>query len=482
MDQEMIYQFLMKPESIAVIGASNSTMKPGGRVFRNILEKGYGGELWPVNPKGEEIMGKPVYPNIAMLPFAPDLALIAIPADIVVEALSALGKKGCKAAIILSAGFGETGPKGKAMEEEILNVANRYEMSVIGPNCSGFLTPVYAGKFIGIIPDFEPGHIDVISGSGATVDFLMEQAQTRGLRFSHVINLGNSIQFSVEDILALLDENHGPESAKIVLLYLEAVNKPKKLLHHAQSMIQKGCTIIGIKSGATLAGAKAAASHTGAVHTEDHIIQALFDKAGILRVKSRMELVELSCALIAMKQVPAGNRACVITDAGGPGVMLCDELDKWGIQLPSLSHQTLHELKKVLPAHASFENPIDCLPGRSAEEFLDIFEALMQNEVDRLDVIFFISGNSGISDTRKVYDIVKFAQRDCSIPILPIFSSATTGDYLINEWADEGWVYFHDEVAAGSAVGKIINHITRISLGENEGSSGLNNHVHGYKT
>lgn len=456
-DNKSTFQNLFQPKSIAVVGASNNTLKPGGRVFKNIMEGGYTGKLWPVNPKDSEILGTKAYSAIDALPWAPDLALIAIPAGGVLDALSALAEKGNRAAIILTAGFGETGEAGKELEKKILQVADQNDMAIIGPNCSGFLTPDYAGKFAGIIPGLESGSVDFVSGSGATVDYLMEQAQVRGVKFSHVINLGNSIQLGVEDMMEMMDENHGVDSAKIILLYLEAVNKPLKLLRHARSLIEKGCIIIGIKSGASNAGARAAASHTGAMATADHTVQALFDKAGIIRVQSKMELIEVTCALISMKKLPTGKRACIVTDAGGPGVMLTDELVQWGVSLPSFSPRTIKKLQELLPPQASLENPIDCLPSRNARQVKSIFEVLGKEEKENLDLAFFITGNSGMSDNREIYDAVKEVKTTCPIPILPVFSSATTCADLLKELVEDGCIYFHDEVAAGQAVGRLVN-------------------------
>lgn len=471
MNLKETYRLLFQPKSIAVIGASGNPLKPGGRVFKNISDNGYTGELWPVNPKATEIMGLKAYPGIAELPDAPELALISIPAPGVLDTLNALAAKGTKAVIILTAGFGEKSEEGKALERKFVKIAEENKMTLIGPNCSGFLTPVYAGKFAGIIPQLMPGSIDFVSGSGATVDYVMEQAAVRGLKFSHVVNLGNSIQQGVEDILELMDESHTPESSKTILLYLEAINKPQKLLKHVRSLTDKGCTFIGIKSGTTDAGAKAAASHTGAMATADHTVQALFDKAGIIRVKSKYELIEATCALVSMNSLPKGNRACVITDAGGPGVMLTDELNQQGICLPAFSQKTIEKLKAVLPPQASLENPIDCLPSRNGEQVKKIFEILGEEEAANLDFTFFITGNSGMSDNWELYDAILQAQTSCPIPILPVFSSATTCADLLEKVKERNALYFNDEVAAGKAVAKLVN---RPKI--NDGESALNHY------
>lgn len=452
-----ISQLLLRPRSIAVIGASSDPLKPGGRVLLNIKENHYSGELWPVNPKAEEIIGLRAYTDVSSLPSAPDLALIAIPAPFVLESLKLLADKGNRAVIILTAGFGEKGEEGKAAEQRILELANTCGMTVIGPNCSGFLTPVYAGKFAGIIPRLKPGRIDFVSGSGATVDYVMEQAVKRGLQFSHVLNLGNSIQLGVEDMLELLDESHEAESAKLVLLYMESVSKPRKLLKHVQNLREKGCIFVGIKSGVTKAGARAAASHTGALASSDHAVQALFDKAGIIRVFSKQELIEVACVLSSISRLPAGNRACIVTDAGGPGVMLSDVLNRHHIELPSFSDKTVQKLAEVLPPQASLSNPIDCLPSRNAEQIREIFSILDEEESDTFDAAFFITGNSGMSDNWEIYSEVIELRGRCSIPVLPIFSSATTCAGLLEKVIESGTIYFHDEVTAGRAFASIVN-------------------------
>lgn len=456
-DNKELSRVLLRPDSITVIGASSNPLKPGGRVFKNIADGGFHGELWPVNPGSPEVMGFKTYPGIPELPGTPDLALIAIPAPGVYGAIEQLAEKGTKAVIILTAGFGEKGEEGKAEEARILELANANGMTVIGPNCSGFLTPVYAGKFAGIIPQLQPGTIDLVSGSGATVDYMMEQAATRGLKFSHVLNLGNSIQKGVEDMLELLDESFTQDSSKIVLIYMESVRKPQKLLKHVRSLISKGCVFAGIKSGTTEAGAKAAASHTGAMASSDSAVQALFDKAGIIRVQSKAELIEVACALLALKHVPTGKKAVIVTDAGGPGVMLSDELNRRGVELAKLSQKTDERLAAVLPAEAAWGNPIDCLPSRTAAIIKEIFTILGEEEKDNVDVAFFSSGNSGMSDNWEIYQEIIELMKTSPIPILPVLSSATTCADLLEKVRAANTVYFPDEVPMGYAVSQVIN-------------------------
>jgi len=449
------YQRLFHPKSIAVIGASNNNLKPGGRVTKNIKDNNYGGKLWAVNPKTPDILGLPTFQTIDELPGIPELAIIAIPARFVLSTLQDLADKGVTAVIVMTAGFGEKDDAGKAIEQEMLVMAEKYSMALVGPNCSGFLTPTYKGKFAGIIPTIPGGAVDFISGSGATVDYVMEHASTRGLSFGTVINLGNSIQLGVEDLLEMYDQNYNQENNHILMLYMEAIKKPKKLLHHARSLVKKGCALVGIKSGATAAGQRAAESHTGAMATSDTAVDALFKKAGIIRVQSRVELIDVASVLAATKGRIKGNRVCVITDAGGPGVMLTDELNRQGMVLPELSQETRNRLAEILPAESSLVNPVDTLPSRSAQQIRDIIHVLSEHERNRIDVITVLLGDSGMSDNTPIYNEISIAMDDSPIPIIPMLSSLVSSHQKLATFMSQGRCFFSDEVAMGQALGKV---------------------------
>jgi acetyltransferase len=456
MKQKTTYEYLMKPDHIAVIGASNDELKPGGRVLKKIKDNGYIGDLWAINPKTPDIMGLPTVTDMASLPNSPDLVIIALPSKLVIPSLEAIADKGAGAVIVLSAGFGETGAEGKAAEQKMLEIAGRGGFVLIGPNCSGFHTKRYKGKFTGPVPDLTGERIDVISGSGATVDFIMDNATMRGLSFGDVVNLGNSIMVGVEDFLALYDENYGPDNAKVLMLYMESIRKPQTLLKHARSLVQKGCYIVGVKSGATEAGSKAAASHTGAMASSDTAVQALFDKAGIIRVKSKMELIDVTCGLAACRGPIKGNRVCVLTDAGGPGVMLSDELCRQGMVLPALKETTRQRLAEILPKEAATGNPIDCLPSRTAESIEATIRILGEEEKDDIDAIVFIVGDSGISDIDPIYQAAYRAMdSNPPIPVVPVWVSLSGSAKQIDRFRKTEKVFFPEEVRAAEALGKI---------------------------
>ncbi|HBA55991.1 MAG TPA: CoA ligase [Syntrophorhabdus aromaticivorans] len=451
------YNALFKPKNIVIIGASDNLSKPGGKVLRNILDHGYGGVLRVVNPGADSISGVPSFKSVDDLPDTPELAIVAIPAPFVVPTLENLAARGTQAVIVLTSGFGEKDEKGKEEEERMRVIADSAHMILIGPNCSGFMTPHYSGKFAGLIPDLKRKSVDIISGSGATVDFVMEQAVYRGLSFCNVVNVGNSAQTGVEDLVALYDENYGEDSAPILMVYLESLKKPWLFLKHARQLTEKGCSIVGIKSGVTGSGARAAASHTGAMATDEVTVEALFRKAGIIRVRSKVEMVDVACVLAAVQGRLKGNRACVISDAGGPGVMLADELERQGVEVPILKDGTRKKLSQVLPPESSVANPIDCLPTRTASQIKEILKIIEAEEKGSIDIVAVMAGNPGMLENGELYEEISRAIDTSEIPVIPVLSSTTTCADLIKNFTSQGRYYFQDEVPLGAAIGKVVH-------------------------
>ncbi len=451
---EAAYQKIINPQSIAVVGASSSPSKPGGSVVKNLIEHQFNGKLYLVNKGGENIRGMSSYTTVGDLPNDIDLGIIVIPAGGVYQAMVELIEKNCKTMIVLTAGFGETDEKGKVEERRLVELAEQHHVTMIGPNCVGIVTPYYRGKFAGIIPKLRKGSIDVISASGATVDYLMEQADGRGLKFDNVISLGNSAQQGVEDMIELLDENHSSENAPIKLIYIEAIKKPQKLLKHARSLTQKGCVLVGIKSGVTDAGKRAAASHTGALATSDTAVQALFDKAGIIRVRSKYELVEIGCALNNLRNKTNVQKVIIITDAGGPGVMLADELNKHGLAIPRLKETTQKKIAEYLPRFATVTNPVDCLPTQTGKQIADVVRAI-EDEKEDVDAIAVLTGNSMLTDKWESYSAILDCMEKGSVPILPVLSSVSTCKDLIDKFKNADKAYFVDEVKVGQALGQL---------------------------
>ncbi|MBI9043119.1 MAG: acetate--CoA ligase family protein [Anaerolineaceae bacterium] len=455
-------QKLLSPNSIAIIGASNDLSKPGGLVLNNILSKGFAGKLLAVNPKSTPIQGLQAYPSIKALPFTPDLALIAVPARYVRQSLEELVHKGTRVVIVLSAGFGELGEEGKREEQILAEIADQHNMLLLGPNCLGAMTYTHASKFDGILPEMTQGGIDFLSGSGAMIDYLAEQAIRRGLPFGSFLTVGNSAQTGVTDLLTLFNQSEQTNHSQLKLIYLESLKKPQEFLTSARNLVKKGHLLAGIKSGTTQAGSRAAASHTGAMATNDIAVKALFDKAGVIRVPSRLELIDVACVIDCAKGNLDGRRVCVVTDAGGPGVMLADELNRQGFDVPLLREQTQARLTEVLPPGAGVSNPIDCMPNRNGEMIGKVFDILAEDECDTIDYILFMIGDSRLADNWEIFQAVIRAMDVGKIPILPSFCSAISSQEGLTKFRETGKSYFEDEVSMARALSRVVNrtHLT----------------------
>ncbi|MEN6619151.1 MAG: acetate--CoA ligase family protein [Rikenellaceae bacterium] len=451
----MITKELISPKSIVIVGGSDDKQKPGGSVLNNLIDTKYRGKLYVVNPKSEIVQGIKCYSSVEELPQV-DLAILAIPAQLCPENVDILcNKKGCKSVIILSAGFHEDSPEGALLEDQIVKIVDKAGASLIGPNCIGVMTPNYTGIFTKPIPKLVDNGVDIISGSGATVVFILEAAMQLGLRFSSVYSVGNSAQLGIEEILQHLDETyiHG-KSAPVKLMYIESINKPDLLLKHSVSLIKKGAKIAAIKSGVSEAGSRAASSHTGAMASPDKVVSALFRKAGIIRCYSRTELATVASVL--MHPCPKGNKKVVIiTHAGGPAVMLTDVLSENGINIPHITGKKAEELLSKLYPGSSVSNPIDFLATGTADQLEKIIDACEKDfEIDAMAVIF---GCPGLAPVYNVYDTLLEKIRTSNKPIFAILPSIVNAKDEIEKFKEKGGICFPDEVQFGKALSKVIN-------------------------
>ncbi len=451
----MIHEKLLRPRSIVVVGGSNQLSKPGGKLLKNLIENNYQGRLYVVNPNETEVQGVKSFASAEDLPEV-DMAVLAIPARFcpeVVEILAA--RKRTRGFVIVSAGFGEYSEEGRKLEEQIVKTINSVGGTLIGPNCIGIITSHHASVFTTPVPKLWPMGCDFISGSGATAVFIMESGIPKGLRFSNVWSVGNSAQTGVEEIVAYLDETYDPEtSPKIKLLYLETINNPDKLLHHATSLIRKGCKIAAIKAGSSAAGSRAAQSHTGAMVSSDAAVEALFRKAGIVRCYGREELVTVANVFLCKEL--KGKNIAIITHAGGPGVMLTDALEDGGLFIPEIKDSPAKQaLKELLYPGSSVENPIDFLATGTAEQLRAIIDAC-ENDFD-LDGMAVIYGSSGLFPVREVFQLIDRKMHECSKPIFPILPSLIEVKEDVALFLSGGNVNFPDEVLLGRALTKVMS-------------------------
>jgi len=452
---KMITRELIAPRSIVVVGASNNTTKPGGKLLKNLLDNNFKGDLFVVNPGSDEVQGVKSYPSVNDLPPV-EMAVLAIPAVACVEAVEILAtQKGTKGFIIISAGFSEESEEGRVLEHEIVKIIEKNNACLIGPNCIGVITYAHTSVFTTPIPKLEQMSCDLISSSGATAVFIMESGIPKGLHFASVFSVGNSAQNGVEEILEFMDEVFSPEtSTRVKLLYVESIKNPDKLLKHASSLIRKGCKIAAIKAGSSEAGSRAAASHTGAMANSDLAVEALFRKAGIVRCYGREELTTV--ANVFHCKPMKGKRLAIITHAGGPAVMLTDALENGGLKIPHIEDcEAKTRLKNQLFAGSSVENPIDFLATGNAEQLAAIIDAC-ENDFDKIDGMAVIFGSPGLSPVRDVYQVLNEKMRTCKKPIFPILPSLINVKDDMAYFISEGNVIFPDEVLLGKALTSIL--------------------------
>ncbi|MDD2424544.1 MAG: acetate--CoA ligase family protein [Bacteroidales bacterium] len=449
----MITKELINPKAIAVIGGSDDIHKPGGAVLRNLIAGNFKGRLMVVNPKSDIVQGIKCFKKVEELPQT-DLAILAIPAQFCPEAVETLcSKKRCKALIILSAGFHEDGPQGTIYENRIVEIVNKSGASLIGPNCIGVTTPYYSGIFTQPVPNLVERGIDIISGSGATIVFILETAAQFGLPISSVFSVGNSAQLGIEEVLKHLDNNYvNGKSAPVIMLYIESINKPEMLLKHARSLIGKGARIVAVKSGISEAGSRAASSHTGAMASPDKAVDALFTKAGIIRCYSRNELVTVAAVL--MHPLPKGNRMAIVTHAGGPAVMLTDTLSENGVIIPGISGDKAEKLLSKLYPGSSVSNPIDFLATGTADQLCEIIDACNRDfDVDAMAVIF---GNPGLNSVYDVYEKLIDKIKSSPKPVYAVLPSIVNAKDEIEQFRQAGGISFPDEVLMGKAITKVL--------------------------
>ena len=422
--------------------------------MKNIIDGGYQGKLYVSNPREDEVLGIKSYKDPSGLPEV-DLAIMAIAARYIPETMEMLAReKNTKAFIVLSAGFSEESEEGKKLEEQIVEIANDFGASLIGPNCIGVLTPAYHGVFTLPIPQLTMAGCDFISGSGATACFIMEAGIPKGLPFARVFSVGNSAQMGVEEILQYMDETYVEgESPRVKLLYIENIDKPSLFLKHASSLIRKGCRIAAIKAGSSEAGSRAASSHTGALASSDVAVDALFAKAGIMRCYGREELI--SVASIFMYPALKGKNIGIITHAGGPAVMLTDVLSNHGLEVPGIDNEHSEDLLTELFPGSSVSNPIDFLATGTAEQLGTIID-YCDNKFDEIDGMAVIFGTPGLSPIYDVYEVLDNKMKEARKPIFPILPSTLTASEEINAFIGKGRIIFSDEVVFGKALARVM--------------------------
>ncbi|MFI4885714.1 MAG: acetate--CoA ligase family protein [Steroidobacterales bacterium] len=367
-------EHLFSPRSVAVIGASDRPHSVGATVMRNILRGGFGGPVWPVNLRHATVAGREAYRAVAGLPAAPDLAVICTPAPTVPGLIAALGSRGTRAAVVISAGLEQPAAAGGTLAGAMLQAARPFQLRILGPNCIGLLVPQ-----IGLNASFAhvgagPGSLAFVAQSGALTTALLDWARGRQVGFSHFVSLGNAADVDFGDLLDYLGRDPG---TRAILLYIESISSARKFMSAARATARAKPVIV-VKSGRTAASARTAQSHSGALAGSDAVYDAAFRRAGILRVDTLRELFD-AAEILSRWRSYVGPRLAIVTNGGGPAVLATDALVQHGGELAELSAESIRKLDRVLPGASARTNPLDIGGDARAERYLGALDVVLED-------------------------------------------------------------------------------------------------------
>jgi acetate---CoA ligase (ADP-forming) len=377
----------LAPKSVAVVGASRRRGTIGGEILANLVAGGFTGPIYPVNDRADVVQSLPAYRTLDDIPGALELAIVVVPAELVVGVARECEAIGVRALLVISAGFAETGRDGQHRQQELLAVCRRAGMRLIGPNCLGVLN---TAREVGLNATFAPrqappGRVGFLSQSGGVGIAIIEAAQRLGLGLSSFVSVGNKADLSSNDLLEYWEQDSGTDLA---LLYLESFGNPRKFARVARRFARRK-PILAVKSGRSAAGAKATSSHTGALlAASDVTVDALFHQAGVIRTETLHELFDVA-ALLTKQPVPAGDRIAIVTNGGGPGIICADACDANGVLLPEPPPVVKDQLARFLPPAASLGNPVDMIASASPEDYRRTLLTLVESDAyDAILVIF----------------------------------------------------------------------------------------------
>jgi len=376
-------EFLLYPKSIAVVGASRTKGKVGHEIMINLTEGGYEGQIIPVNPSADEVLGLRCIPNLDEYKGVIDLSVIAVPAPAVLEAAKASIKAGAKALAIITSGFGEIGPEGSAVQSEITQLCAKTQVRLLGPNCLGLINTHHKmnASFSKQMPI--QGGISVLSQSGAVCTAMLDWAAARGLGLAKVVSIGNKADLNETDFLQTFAED---EHTRVIVGYIENITSGDKFIRVARAAASAKPLVL-LRAGVTKAGMRAASAHTGHLAGDDIAYAAAFKRAGVIRAESFDALFDYAASL-SMQVLPKGNRVAIITNAGGPGVMAADAVEQAGMQVAVLNSESTDALKNDLPDAAIVDNPIDVLGDAGPERYARAVDAARDD--DSVDAIIVI--------------------------------------------------------------------------------------------
>ncbi len=393
------------PRSIAVIGASQDSTKMGYAVMHNLLH--FPGQLYPVNNKRSEIQGLKAYPNITAIPAPVDMAVITVPAIHVPAVVEECGAKGVSMVVIITAGFKEMGPEGRALEERVVEIARGHGTRIIGPNCLGLIVPPRGIDTTYVHESPRPGNIAFLSQSGAIINTVVDWSLAKNIGFSNVISVGNQCDLDFLDYLRYVEKD---PKTKAIIMYIEQVTDGKAFME-VVSEVAKTKPVIAIKSGSSRRGSAAASSHTGSLSGSYEVYMEAFRKSGIVAVHTLTGAFYAAEMLAHPKRFPKGKRAVVITNAGGFAVLSSDYAERYGIELVDLPQDVIEELNEFLPEFWNKGNPIDLLGDATEKRFEKTFDVLIKHE-DIWDIAFIVDfPNLVLNSEQMARQILRFSEK-----------------------------------------------------------------------
>ncbi len=415
----MSFKNLLYPESIAVVGASSDPQKVGHAILKNILDGGFEGPVYPINPKSDTILDLKCYPSLTDVPENIDCAVIVVNRDIVLSIMKDCAKKSVKAVIVISSGFGETDENGKKAQKELVQQARLSEITLMGPNCLGLINPWQKlNAAFGQSLD-EPGEIALISQSGALIASIQDWAKENKVGFSLIASIGNKASIDEVDFFEYLKND---ENTKVIASYLEDISRGQEFMRIAER-VGKVKPIVILKSGRSEAGAKAASSHTGSLAGSDKAYDCAFQRLGVIRAESIEHLFDI-CTALAYQPLPKGNRIAVITNAGGPGIMMSDALELSGLKVVNIDEETKSKLSKFLPPSASVNNPVDVLGDADKERYRESLRCVLESKsVD--GVVVILTPQKMTDDYAIAEELVKVSKK-YSKPVITCFMGVNT--------------------------------------------------------
>ncbi len=439
----------LQPKRIAVIGASRNPQSIGGLVFRNLLDGGFDGAVYPVNPHADTVQSIAAYPSLSACPLTPDLVFVCVPAQHVAAVIDEAGDQGVAAVCIISAGFAETGAEGVERQADVVARAHSHGLRIIGPNCMGLMNGAadirMNGTFSKTFP--APGRVSMSSQSGALGLAVIEHVERLGLGISTFISVGNKADVSGNDLLQYWEQDPNTD---VILMYLESFGNPRKFARIARR-VGRHKPIIAVKSGRSTAGERAASSHTAALSAGDTAVGALFSQAGVIRTDTLEEMFDVATVL-AMQSPPHGRNVAILTNAGGPAILAADALEAQGLQVPHLTDRTIAALREFLPPEAGISNPVDMIASASPEQYARAVEVLGNAaEIDALVIIFIPTGR--MSTAEVVPELCAARQRvPEDVPTIAVMMSAPDDDNALQR---AGIPTFAFPESAARALGRV---------------------------